>query len=298
MKALVTGATGFVGQALVRRLERPVVLTRDPPRARVVLGAEAEVRSWDPERPLGQELFDGVEAVFHLAGEPVAEGRWDQKKKERIRSSRVVGTRRIVEAMRRSVRPPRVFVCASAIGYYGDRADEPLDEAATTGKGFLAEVCRSWEEEAMRAASFGTRVVALRIGLVLGPGGGALKRMLFPFKLGLGGRLGSGRQWMSWIHLDDLVELSLYAASCDRWSGRVNAVAPEPVTNRLFTRTLASVLGRPAFFPVPSFALRLALGEFATALLSSQRVLPRSAEQGGYRFRYPSLEGALRNLLG
>ncbi|HET6201436.1 MAG TPA: TIGR01777 family oxidoreductase [Planctomycetota bacterium] len=297
MRALVTGATGFIGRALLRRLESPVVLTRDPARARESLGG-AEVHRWQPGAdPAPAESFRGVEAVVHLAGEPVASGRWNAAKKARIRDSRVLGTRDLVASIERVRERPRVFVSASAVGFYGSRGDEDLDESASPGSDFLARVCRDWEAEASKARALGLRVVQARIGVVLGRGGGALARMLPPFRLGLGGTLGGGRQWMPWIHLEDAVGLLLHAAEREDVAGPMNVVAPDPATNREFTKALAGALRRPAVFPVPPFALRLALGEFAEVLLGSQKVRPRVAERTGYRFRHPSVAGALSDLV-
>lgn len=293
MRALVTGATGFIGRRLVKSLERPVVLSRNPESAKQALG-NVEVYRWEPEAgPPPAGVWHGVEAVFHFAGEPVAEGRWNTNKKERIRQSRVLSTRNLVSGIEAQRERPRVLISASAVGYYGSRGDELLDETSTPGDDFLAEVCQAWEAEAGRACALVVRVVTPRIGIVLGEGGGALAKMLTPFKLGIGGRLGSGRQWMSWIHLDDLIGLLLHAAEKEI-SGAMNAVTPAAVTNREFTRALAAVLRRPAIFPVPAFALRLAVGEVASVLLASQRALPRVAEKTGYRFRYPMLVEALR----
>lgn len=235
--------------------------------------------------------------MFNLAGEPVAEGRWTAEKKARIRDSRVLGTRRLVEGLKQLDRRPRVLVSASAVGWYADSGDRELTEAEPPADTFLGEVCAAWEQEARAAEPLGIRVVLVRIGLVLGPGGGAMGQMLPLFRLGLGGRLGSGRQWMPWIHLDDLVGLLLFAARCETLRGPMNAAAPHPVTNAEFTRTLGRVLHRPAFLPAPAFGLRLALGEFASVLLASQRVLPRAALAAGYEFQYSELEPALRSVV-
>lgn len=298
MRALITGATGFIGRKLVRALDNPVVLTRDPQKAKRLLGV-TKAYAWEPQSgPPPAEAFHGVDVVFNLAGDPVAEGRWTAAKKARIFSSRVEGTRNLVRQLESLEQKPAVLVSASAIGYYGVRGDEILDEASASGVDFLARVCKAWESEATRADGFGVRVVTLRIGVVLGQGGGALAKMLLPFKLGLGGRLGSGRHWMSWVHLDDVVGLMLHAAETKEISGPMNAVAPAPVTNREFTRALASVLHRPAIFPAPEFALRLALGEVTSVLLASQRVMPRVAEKAGYRFKFAALESAIRSSLG
>ncbi len=299
MRTLVTGATGFVGRRLVGRLERPAVLSRDPEQARRVLGGDVQAFRWDPEAgPPPAESLEGVDVVFHLAGEPIAAGRWTADRKQRIRDSRVQGTRRLVAALEAATARPRALVSASAVGFYGDRGEEVLDESAAPGNDFLAEVCRDWEAEAGRARALGVRVVTSRTGIVLGEAGGALARMLLPFKLGLGGRLGSGRQWMPWIHIDDLVGLLLHAAERSDIDGPLNAVGPAPVTNLEFTRTLAAVLRRPAIFPVPEFGLRLAFGEMASVLLASQRVTPRVAETTGYSFRYTTLDAALRSATG
>lgn len=297
MHALVTGATGFIGRRLMGRLRYPLVVSRDPERARPLLNYVNCYR-WDAESdPPPVEAFDAVEAIFHLAGEPVAEGRWTEEKKRRIRDSRVLGTRHLVDAIESLHARPKVLVAASAVGIYGSRGDEELDEASSPGDDFLAEVCKDWESEAQRAEELGVRVVNLRIGIVLGPSGGALARMLPLFRKGLGGRLGNGHQWMPWVHLDDLVDQMLHAAQAESIRGPLNGVAPVPVTNREFTRTLAQLLRRPAFLPAPPLALKLGLGEFATALLASQRVVPRVACENDFAFRYPRLEGALRAIL-
>lgn len=296
MRALVTGATGFIGRKLVASLDQPVVLSRRPDVARQTLG-DVRVYAWEPEAgPPPAEALEGVEAVFNLAGESVAGGRWTAKRKARIRASRVIGTRHLVAGIQSQGQRPRVLVSASAVGYYGSRGDEVLEEESKPGNDFLAELCQAWEAEANRAKELGMRAVTPRIGLVLGKGGGALAQMLTPFKLGLGGRLGDGRHWVPWIHLDDLVGLFLHAAK-NEISGAVNAVGPAPVTNLEFTRALASALHRPAIFPVPELALRLIFGELASVLLASQRVLPRVAEKTNYCFRYTSLKQALADIV-
>jgi uncharacterized protein len=299
MRALITGATGLVGKHLLGRIEDAVVLSRNPDQARRRLG-KVEAHAWNPERghpPV--EAIRGVEAVFNLAGEPVFEGRWTEEKKRRIRDSRVVGTRNLVSALAalENESRPKVLVSASAVGYYGDRGDEELDERSTVGDGFLAEVCVDWEREAMAAAQLGIRVVCVRIGIVLAPDGGALAAMLTPFRMGLGGRLGSGRQWMPWVHIKDLAGMMLHASRNDAIRGPMNAVAPHPVINVDFTRALANAVHRPALLPVPRIALRLALGEVSDILIASQRVFPRVAEQSGYVFEHPDLAGALDDVM-
>ncbi|MCP5116821.1 MAG: TIGR01777 family protein, partial [bacterium] len=238
----------------------------------------------------------GADAVVHLAGEPVAQ-RWTPETKRRIRTSRVDGTRTLVEAISKLSERPAVLVAASAIGYYGSRGDEELSEEAPPGEGFLPEICQAWEKETDAAAQLGVRVVKLRVGVVLGLGGGALAQMLTPFRLGLGGRLGSGEQWMSWIHLDDVVGLVRHAIEQSKLEGAVNATAPNPVSNADFTRTLARVLRRPAFFPVPERAIRILFGEMSEILTASQRVVPKAAEAAGFKFSFPDLGTALKNLL-
>jgi hypothetical protein len=249
------------------------------------------VQALSRRAPFAESLRE-ADVIIHLAGEPVAQ-RWTAEAKRRILESRVVGTRSLVEALAALPRRPEALICASAIGYYGSRGDEILTESSAPGSGFLPEVCVAWEREAQAAEAFGIRVVRVRTGLVLGAGGGALPRMLPPFRMGVGGRLGSGRQWMSWIHLEDLTALLLFAVE-NRFQGPLNAVAPHPVTNADFTRELARALRRPALFPVPEFALRLLFGEMADVLLDSQRVAPAAAEAAGFRFRFPQLPPALR----
>jgi uncharacterized protein (TIGR01777 family) len=236
--------------------------------------------------------------VFNLAGDPVASGRWTAAKKARIRDSRVLGTRNLVAALAKLEQRPRVLVSASAVGYYGDRGDETLDEQSPPGSDFLAEVCAAWEREAAVARELGIRVVPIRIGVVLGRGGGALAKMLLPFRLGVGSPLGSGNQYMPWIHLDDLVDLMLFAADRETVVGPLNGTAPHPATNRQFTYALGRAVGRPTFLPaVPGVALKLLAGEFAEVLLASQRAMPQAALAAGYAFRYPALEAALQAIL-
>jgi uncharacterized protein (TIGR01777 family) len=302
MNVVVTGATGLVGRPLVGRLttadHEVTVLSRDAARAASVLPARCVCHAWDPAGALDPAVLRGVDGVVHLAGEGVADGRWTPRRKSAIRESRVAGARAIVRAI--SALPaherPRVLISASAIGYYGDRADELLDEQAWAGEGFLAEVCRAWEREVFQADALGLRTAAIRIGIVLAKQGGALRQMLVPFRLGVGGRVGSGRQWMSWIHLDDLVSLFLHVLEHPEAKGAINGVAPTPVTNVAFAAALGQVLHRPSLFPVPAVLLRVGLGEMSSILLASQRVVPRVAERLKFPYRYPELAGALANL--
>ena len=297
MKTLITGGTGLLGRTLLEGLLAPVVLSRDPDRARRTLGP-VTVHRWDPETgPAPTAALRGVEAVFNLAGDPVVQGRWTTEKKRRIRDSRVIGTRNLVAALAAAQSRPRVLVSASAVGYYGDQGDRECDEDSPRGGGFLAEVCAEWEREALAAEELGVRVVLARIGIVLAPGGGALQRMVAPFRLGAGGPLGSGRQWMPWVHVDDVIGLLRHAARNTSVRGALNVVAPAPARNADFTRALARQLHRPALLFVPRAALRLAFGEMSDVLLASQRVAPRQAERSGYVFRYPELRGALAAVL-
>ena len=299
-RILVSGASGPIGTALLASFE-PELEPRGMQIVRLVRGrAESGAQiSWDPLAPLSPVTVSGFDAVVHLAGENVA-GRWTEGKRKAIRESRVQGTRNLATALARSEAKPLVLVCASAVGFYGDRGEELLNEESPAGRGFLPEVCGEWEAASRIAAEAGIRTVNVRIGLVLSAQGGALGNMLKAFKLGLGGRLGSGQQWWSWIHVDDIVRGIHHAIRTESLSGPVNLVAPNPVRNTEFTRVLASVLGRPAFFPVPKFALRLAFGKMAREelLLASQRVEPEKLQASGYMFRFRELRAALQNLLG
>jgi uncharacterized protein len=273
MRVAVTGATGFIGKRLMENLGG----------TGLAVSLRGELNG-----------LTGVDAVVHLAGEPVSQ-RWTPEVREKIRSSRVEGTRKLVNAMRAN--PPKVLVSASAVGYYGSRGDEVLTEASRPAEGFLGDVCVAWEQEALKAQEFGVRVVCLRNGVVLGKGGGALEKMTPPFKLGVGGRIGDGKQWMAWIHLDDVIGLIEFAIS-SALRGPANATAPHPVTNEQFTRALASALHRPAILPVPKFALDLLFGQMAQIVYASQRVIPEAALNAGYKFRFPELEPALLQILG
>ncbi len=281
MTIAITGASGFIGRGLAAQLRRE----------------GHTVRAISMRGDLNRDSFVGCDAVVHLAGEPVAQ-RWTTAARRRIIDSRVNGTRAVVAAMTHLEHKPAVLVSASAVGYYGSRGAEILTESSPPSSDFLSEVAVAWEGEARAAEKLGVRVVTLRIGVVLGPAGGALARMLLPFRLGLGGRLGNGQQWMSWIHLEDLLALIQFALRTPRLSGAVNAVAPHPATNAEFTRALAHALHRPAIFPVPPFALKLLFGEMAEILLGGQRVLPEAAQREGFQFRYFDLAAALEDALG
>lgn len=298
MKILVTGSSGLLGSALtpsltaggntITRLVRPGT---KPGPSQIV---------WDPAAGrLDAGSLEGFDAVVNLAGENIAGGRWTPERKRLLRDSRVKSTLLLAETLGKLSRPPRVLVAASATGYYGDRGDEMLTEASEPGSGFLAEVCRPWEDSTRPAAAAGIRVVNVRFGIVLSAAGGALAKMLPPFKAGVGGPVGSGRQYMSWIALEDVVRVIEHALVTEALAGPVNVVAPEPVTNREFARTLGRVLGRPALLPLPAFAVRLLFGEMGDELLlASARVRPSRLEATNYRFLYPDLEGALRRSLG
>jgi uncharacterized protein (TIGR01777 family) len=300
MKVVMTGSTGLVGSALVRSLETAGhgVTRLLRPASRAQVGA-ADVGAWDPAAAhVDSAALEGRELVVHLAGDNIASGRWTAVKKARIRASRVEGTRVLCEAIAKLSQPPKTVICASAIGYYGDRGEEILDESSAPGEGFLASVCREWEAAAQPATECGCRVVLLRIGVILSPLGGALARMLLPFKLGAGGKIGNGKQYMSWISLDDIVEVVQHAMVTEDLRGPVNAVAPNPVTNLEFTKSLGRILSRPTLFSMPSPVARLAFGEMAdAALLASTRVEPLKLKETGYKFRHPELAGALKHVL-
>ena len=302
MRIAITGATGLIGKSLCPRLQKEgkeLVLFARNTRSAQSSFPGARVLEWDAVAgppPVGS--LDGVDAVVHLLGEGIADGHWSSSRKQAIRESRIEGTRNLVEGLRHSSGPPGLLVSGSAIGFYGSRGDEELDESSERGGGFLGDVCQAWEGQARAAEALGTRTVLLRTGIVLSPRGGALAKMLPPFRMFVGGALGSGKQWMSWIHIDDEVGLIRHILNSDELQGAVNATAPGPVTNSRFSKTLGRVLGRPSIFSVPGLALKLLMGEMAQELLlNGQKVLPRRALASGYSFKFPELEDALRDLL-
>jgi uncharacterized protein (TIGR01777 family) len=299
MRVTVTGATGLIGRrlvaALLQRGDAVTVLSRDPARAGAALGVPA--LAWDPlGGPPPAAALAGATGVVHLAGEPVAQ-RWSAEAKRRIRESRERGTANLVAGLAAGEPRPLVLVCASAVGYYGARGTEELDEGAPPGGGFLAQVCVAWEREARAAAALGVRVVVVRTGVVLDPSGGALAKMLPPFRAGVGGPVAGGRQWLPWIHVDDLVGIYLAALDGPDWEGPVNGTAPAPVTNRDFSKALGRALRRPAVAPVPRLALKLLYGEMEQIVTTGQRAVPRRALELGYAFRHRDLDEALRSAL-
>ncbi len=294
MKVLITGSTGLIGSGLL-----PYLTQHGHDVQRLVRGGTTGDVRWDPETgTIDREKLAGLDAVVHLAGENIAAGRWNEGRKKQILDSRVRGTRLIAESLAALAAPPKVLICASASGYYGDRGSEILREDSSAGTGFLADVCKEWEAAAEPARRKGIRVVHVRIGILLTPKGGALAKMLLPFKLGAGGRLGSGEQYWSWIAIDDLIRIVEFALTSETIDGPLNAVTPNPVANAEFTKTLARVLRRPAIFPVPAPALKLVMGEMAEQLLlSSFRMEPARLIANGFVFHYPELEGALHHVL-
>jgi uncharacterized protein (TIGR01777 family) len=296
MKILMSGSHGLVGKALIKSLEAQghevFRLVRYAPHSK-------EEIEWSPDRySIALARIEGFDAVVSLAGESIAEGRWTDEKKRRIRESRVKGTKLLGDALANLTVPPRTFICASAIGYYGNRGDEILTETSAPGNDFLANVCVEWEQATTLAAEKGIRVVNTRFGVILDKEGGALKKMLPPFRMGIGGRIGSGKQWMSWIALDDVIGGINFALNNDSLRGPVNFVAPAPVTNAEFTKALGHALSRPTLFPIPAFGVRLAFGEMGEALLlAGQRVVPEHLLEAGYAFQYSSLDSSLHHVL-
>jgi uncharacterized protein (TIGR01777 family) len=294
MKILITGATGLIGRALQKSLREKghelLLASRKEPKDNSFI-------KWDPQNGFTDPArLEGIDAVVHLAGESLSALRWTDEKKKAIRDSRVLGTRSVVDTISDLKQRPRVLVSASAIGFYGDRGDEELTETSKSGKNFLAEVCREWEVEARRAEDSGVRTVLLRTGIVLSKDGGALGTMLTPFKFGLGGVIGDGKQWMSWISLDDQIEAINYALENESIRGAVNSVSPHPVTNQEFTATMGEVLYRPTFIPLPEFAVHLAFGEMGEALLlDSTKVIPKRLTDAGFKFKFPDLKKAIEN---
>lgn len=297
-RILVSGMSGPIGSALLPTLKSSGArISRLVRKNGKFSSSDEQQIPWDPARAISPESVSGFDAVIHLAGESIV-GRWTEAKKKEIHDSRVNGTTYLARALAQAKHKPQAFLCGSAIGFYGDRGDEVLNEQSSPGTGFLAEVCREWEVAAQPAADAGIRTALMRTGIVLTPKGGALGKMLLPFKMGTGGRIGNGRQWMSWIDIRDMVGAIHHLIKNDLLHGPVNMVAPKPVTNAEFTRTLASTLSRPAIFPLPAFAVKLAFGEMGeTALLGSQRVEPGQLVGSGYPFRFSELGASLTALL-
>jgi uncharacterized protein (TIGR01777 family) len=295
MKVAVSGATGLIGAALRESFLRDGVQVLALSRRKSV--APLETVTWDVENGrFDASALEGVDAVVHLAGESIAQ-RWSESRKKAIRGSRVEGTRLLVEGLKSLKNRPKVLVSSSAIGFYGNRDDEVLDESSPPGTGFLPETCQAWERAAMEAMGLGVRTAVVRTGIVLSTRGGALGKMLLPFRMGLGGPVGSGRQWMSWIHIDDLVGAIRFTLEKEDVMAAVNGTAPNPVTNQEFTRALGRALSRPAFLPAPALGMKLIFGEMSELLLEGQRVIPRKLAANGFKFRHPELLGALEDVL-
>ena len=296
MKILITGASGLIGTALQKSFKEKgheMILSGRKP------SPEPDHITWDTEKGFTAEdlkKLEGLDAIIHLAGEPIGDWRWTDDKKRRIKDSRVNGTRTIIEAISKLKNRPKTLISSSGVGYYGDRGDEVLNERGGVGDTFLAEVCRDWEAEARKAENYGVRVVLMRNGVVLSKDGGALATMMTPFSLGLGGVAGSGKQWLSWLSLDDMVAITNFVLENEDIEGAVNAVSPNPVTNEEFTKTLGEAIHRPTFLPLPKFAVDLIMGEMGDALLlDSARAVPKKLEDAGYEFKYPVLKPALEN---
>lgn len=301
MQVVVTGATGFVGRALVEKLlasgHAVTVVSRHANRARQAFGDRVAAVSWDDEPGL-TEAVSGADGIVNLAGENLSAGRWTARRKQAILASRIDATGRIVRAIAQAGHKPGVLVSASAVGYYGPQTERICTEADAPADDFLARVCQAWEDEAAAVTECGVRLVILRLGVVLGSGGGALPRMALPFRLFAGGPVGSGRQWVPWVHRDDVIGLIMHALEQPGVHGTLNAVAPEAQTNRTFSRALGRALRRPCWLPVPAFALQLAFGEMSSLLLTGQRVAPEATLASGYTFRFPNLAPALADIFG
>ena len=302
MNIVVSGGTGFIGRPLCAALcqdgHRVTLLTRKKEEAQRSCDSTVRVVEWNGlEAGAWESCLDDADAVINLAGAPIADGRWTDARKRLLMESRILSTRLLVEALSRCSSKSRILICASGIGYYGASDDRVLNESAASGQGFLADLCLAWEAEALRAAEFGVRVVMLRTGMVLEQDGGALPKMLLPFRFFAGGPIMPGTQWVSWIHRRDHIGLIKWALTTPSVSGPVNAVAPEAVTMKQFCSSIGRVLHRPSWLPVPGFALQMALGELGTIMTSGQRVNPAKALSGGYAFHYPTLEPALREIM-
>ncbi len=295
MNILITGGTGFIGRALSRKLRisgyNVIVSTRHKTDSK-------EKLTWVPPGLIPPEIISNIDAVINLAGESIAEGKWTKERKERILSSRVSTTRALVQSMQNANPKPKVLISASAVGYYGPHGDEIIAEDSSPGSDFLAEVCKAWEAEALKIQESGVRVIIVRFGTVLESDGGALPKMARPFKFFAGGPVGSGRQWFSWIHRDDLTGIIKYVLENGAVSGPINTTAPQPVTNKEFSTALGKSLGRPSWLPVPGFVLKIAFGELGGVLLTGQRVIPKKITEAGYQFKYPDIDRALRAIFG
>ena len=302
MKVLMTGATGFVGKVLVKKIlaqgDEVVVLSRNKEKAKAVFGEKCQYGEWKDTNTLPPlEVFNGVEGVINLMGEGIADKRWSPEQKNKIRTSRLQGTTKLIEAISKLSQKPKVMVSTSAIGIYGSRGDEELTENSKTVHDFLGSLCTDWEKAASSVKDLGVRLVIIRTGVVLGKDGGALKKMLPPFKLGLGGPLGDGKQYMSWIHIDDLASMYIDGLKNPNLEGPFNGTAPHPLTNKEFTKVLGKTLHRPTFLPAPAFAIKAAFGEMSTVILDGQKVMPEKFLKHQFKFKYPDLEKALSDIV-